>query len=259
MPTTDQEIIKVIVAGTLLILFLGGFVIFFVVAYRKRQMKYKREKKNMEKRFQEELLRSQLEIQEQTLKNISQEIHDNIGQTLSLAKLNLNTIDLQNENAQGKILSSKEMVGKAIHDLRNLSRSLNTDSILSSGLVKAIETELSIIEHAAVFKTEFRTNGAVIRIDPKKELILFRIVQEAINNIIKHSGANRILVDIDFTAHDLKIEVTDDGSGFDSAIGSNEGQGLRNMKSRAELIGGRFSIKSGLGGTSIIVILATKA
>lgn len=221
-------------------------------------MAHLNEKKLITTQFQQELLRTQLEIQEQTLKNISQEIHDNIGQTLSLAKLNLSTVDLQKENAQDKILSSKEMVSKAIHDLRNLSRSLNTDSIQSSGLVKAIETELSIIEHAGLFKTAFSTNGTITRMDPKKELILFRIVQEAINNIIKHSGANRILVHLDFAAEELRIEVNDNGSGFDAAAGSIEGQGLRNMKSRAELIGGSFQIQSGPGGTTITVILATK-
>jgi signal transduction histidine kinase len=249
------EINIFIVAGVALIASLVLFIIYFVVLYRKNQLKHLIQQEKLKNEFQKGLLESQLEIREQTLKNVSQEIHDNIGQTLSLAKLNLNTLDLQKQNAQDKILSSKELVSKAIHDLRNLSRSLNTDSILSSGLIKAIETELSIVDHSGDLKTQFETKGQTLRIDSKKELILFRIVQEAINNIIKHSGAGLIKVNLDFTNEHLVIEVNDNGKGFESNSGNGEGIGLRNMKSRAELIGGNFNIQSNSGGTTITVTL----
>jgi two-component system NarL family sensor kinase len=254
-----NDITLVITIGSVLLTIIATFIVAFFLTYRSRQQKHAKEKELLYSNFQQELLRTQLEIQEQTLKNISQEIHDNIGQTLSLAKLNLNTIDLQKENAEGKIVHSKELVSKAIHDLRNLSRSLNTDSILSSGLVKAIETELAIIEQAGSFKTEFNTAGPVAGIDPKKELILFRIVQEAINNILKHSGASRILVSLVFTGEALKIEISDDGNGFGASAATTEGQGLRNMKSRAELIGGTFHIQTNPVGTTITVTLPITA
>jgi len=210
----------------------------------------------MQFRFQEQLLHSQLEIQEQTLKNISQEIHDNIGQTLSLVKLNLNTIDLhKGEGSEEKILYSKELVSKAIVDLRNISRSLNTDAILSGGLIKAIETELNIINNAGSLKGDLIITGHKSRLDPRNELILFRIVQEAINNIIKHSGASLITVRIIFTEGQLAIKISDNGSGFDSNLAASDGSGLRNMRNRAELIGGSFEIYSGPGGTTISVNL----
>jgi signal transduction histidine kinase len=255
MQQTNREIMIAVVAATIMFVLLGLFIFNFIFFYRKKQVAHKNEKNLITTQFQQELLRTQLEIQEQTLKNISQEIHDNIGQTLSLAKLNLNTIDLQKQNAQEKILSSKDLVSKAIQDLRNLSRSLNTDSVLSSGLLKAIETELAIINHVGSFKTAFQTKGQTIRIDSKKELILFRIVQEAINNIIKHSAANSILVNLDFTNEHLKIEISDNGKGFEAIPDSAEGQGLRNMKSRAELIGGNFNVASNSNGTTITVTL----
>jgi two-component system, NarL family, sensor kinase len=250
-----QEIKFAVILGTCLLVILILVVILAISLYRTRQAKYMEETENLRSKFQQELLQAQLEIQEQTLKNISQEIHDNIGQTLSLAKLNLNTIDLHKENAQDKIVNSKELVSKAIHDLRNLSRSLNTDSVLSSGLLKAIETELVIINHAGSFTTGLKTKGQSARIDSKKELILFRIVQEAINNIIKHSDANSIIVTLDFTNALLRIEINDNGKGFEANTESNEGQGLRNMKSRAELIGGNFEILSGANGTTITITL----
>ena len=95
--------------------------------------------------FQQTLLQTQLEIQEQTLKTISEEIHDNIGQALSLAKLKLNTVDFtKQEQLIEKITDSKNLVSKAIQDLRDLSRSLNTDNIAAMGLIRAIEYELEL-------------------------------------------------------------------------------------------------------------------
>ena len=128
MDAQGEGLNTTIISVTLGFLLLAGFIIFFIVINRFRINRYIMEKKNMETKFQQEILQTQLEIQEQTLKNISQEIHDNIGQALSLAKLNLNTMQVTNdEGLQQKILNSKELVSKAIVDLRDLSRSHDTE------------------------------------------------------------------------------------------------------------------------------------
>jgi len=104
----SESIRQIIYEGTLVFLVLAGFVIFFLVMYMRRKTKNILEKEQMRSQFQRELLQSQLEIQEQTLKTISQEIHDNIGQVLSLAKLNLNTMEIdKKEELQEKIVDSK--------------------------------------------------------------------------------------------------------------------------------------------------------
>lgn len=254
MQELSKDII-VTICVTLFLLLMTSFIVAFVVYHTRRQGQFLYEKTQLQQQFQEEILRTQLEIQEQTLKTISQEIHDNIGQTLSLAKLNLNTIDLEKQNGvQEKIYNSKELVSKAIHNLRDLSRSLNTDTILSRGLVKGIETALSMIEKAGVMHTELTTSGQPIRIDPKKELILFRIVQEAINNIIKHSDSDKMKVEVQFGKTFLKIAVKDDGKGFETNQ-NHEGAGLRNMNSRAQLVGGNFDLQTSSNGTIISVTI----
>jgi signal transduction histidine kinase len=254
MDSLSKEVNLIIISSVFLFAVAIGIIILTLI-YQKKQIQFTKEKEQFKIILDKEILEAQLEIQEQTLRNISQEIHDNIGQTLSLAKLNLNTINLQKQNAQEKITQSKELVSEAIKDLRNLSKSLSTDSILSSGLLKAIETELAIIDHSGSFKTEFHIKGYTKRINPKKELILFRIVQESINNIIKHSDANRILINLDFTNEYLRIEVCDNGKGFNADTETSEGLGLRNMKNRAELIGGTFDIFSNYDGTTMKVTI----
>lgn len=212
--------------------------------------------------FQQTLLQTQLEIQEQTFKNISQEIHDNIGQALSLAKLNLNTMPLlTDEKAVQKISTSKELVSKAIIDLRDLSRSLNTDYIADMGLLKAIEYELELIQKSAGIHTRFNLQGAPFTLDKQKELILFRIMQEIFNNIVKHAGAENIFLSIQYDVSKLTLTIKDDGKGVNlEPLSQTEnktiGLGIRNMHSRAGLIGADFKMSSVLGqGTEVNINL----
>jgi signal transduction histidine kinase len=236
-------------------LFVISFLFRFILLYQKKSIAFNNEKKLMETQFKQELLLTQLEIQEQTLKNISQEIHDNIGQTLSLVKLNLNTIDLEKQNTvPQKINNSKELVGKAITDLRSLSKTLHADSILSAGLLKAIEYELQMIDKAGVYQTDLKITGTPFPLDAQKELILFRIVQEAMNNIIKHARASSIRIETAFGEKMLNLSIQDNGCGFEvtESCDMHKGIGLRNMQNRVQLLNGDFNIQSKpLNGTQI--------
>jgi signal transduction histidine kinase len=252
------DIIGGIVAGSISMLLIALFSVILIIRYRQKQFENRKEITLLHTKFQQELLQAQLEIREQTMKNISQEIHDNIGQTLSLAKLNLGTIDAEKQTvAIEKINDAKNLVSKAIIDLRQLSKSLNADAVLSGGLVKAIESDLFIIKKAGVFETHLNIRGQQARIDPRKELISFRIVQEAINNIIRHSNANRIDISLLFKPPVLQISISDNGKGFIPAAANPEGSGLRNMNSRASLIGGSLHVRSGINGTLIKLIVPT--
>ena len=231
-----------------LLVALGIIVLVFV--YQKRQTQYLQEKASLKAAFEKELLEAQLEMQELTLKNIAQEIHDNIGQTLSLAKLNLNTINPEKQNSPEKIANTKELVSKAITDLRTLSKTLHTEAVLSVGLQEAIEMELRLIEKAGVFETALVIGGTPAPLDPQKELILFRAVQEALNNAIKHSEATRIEVHLHYMPAELEVAVKDNGKGFPAET-VEKSSGLRNMQNRAKLIGGNFRLESLHPGTEI--------
>jgi signal transduction histidine kinase len=126
----DTRII-IVISGALFSIVVISFLFRFILLYQKRTNAFISERKVLEARYQQELLKAQLEMQEQTLKHISQEIHDNIGQTLSLAKLNLNRIT--DDVASGNVQQSTQLLTKAIADLRSLSRSLHADTVLSGG------------------------------------------------------------------------------------------------------------------------------
>src|ERR1700744_5628828 len=199
MPQQEYEVVTGVVI-TIIGFLLAGFFILVLVAYiNQRKKKHIEEKKTMQLNFQQELLRTQLEIQEQTLKNISQEIHDNIGQVLSLAKLHLATADLNKADVlQQKIEDSRKLVAKAIQDLRDLSKSMNTEYLADVGLARSIEYELELIKKTGSFETRFIQEGSGYSLGNQKELILFRILQEVISNIIKHARANLITVEVTY-------------------------------------------------------------
>jgi signal transduction histidine kinase len=263
MDNLSEQVIIIIVASLFLLIVAGG-IMFLVFAYQKRQIDYRREKEQLKIDFERQILESKLEIQEQTLKNISQEIHDNIGQVLSLAKLTINTMPAADPVLiQQKITSSKELITKAIKDLRNLSKSLNTDYVTDMGLFRSVEYELEMLQHAAALQVEIKSEGEAYRLDHKQELILFRIFQEVLQNIIKHANATAVTVQFIYEAKQFLLQIADNGHGFDiqtanitRSDGQKGGLGLRNMDHRARLIEATFSIDSVAGkGTQVKIQL----
>lgn len=246
-----------------ILIFFGFFLFYRNVMHRRNEMFLNEEK--IKATFSQTLLQTQLEIQEQTLKNISQEIHDNIGQALTLAKLNLNTMPPTGADVQEKITTTKELVSKAIVDLRDLSRSLNTDYVANMGLEKAIGYELTLIAKSSNIKTQLDTIGQSYRLTKQKELILFRIVQEVLNNTLKHAGASSIQALIKYGEASLDLSISDNGKGFDAAAiktgqQHSNGLGLHNMPDRAKLIGAACEINSTPGaGTRIVISIPTDA
>jgi signal transduction histidine kinase len=258
MANLSQEI-GLIVGTSFFLLLVAVGIIALVLIYRRKQVEYIHEQARLKTAFEKELLEAQLEMQEQTMKHIAQEIHDNIGGTLSLVKLNLNTIRHEQPGAtKEKIANSKELLTKAISDLRSLSKTLHTETVLSVGIAKAIEMELKQIEKAAVFQTALTITGTSIAIDPQKELILFRTVQEALNNAIKHSEATLIEIKMIYqNKTGLQLIIQDNGKGFNREAVERDpekGSGLRNMQNRMKLIGGSLFI-DGKKGTKIKITL----
>ncbi len=216
--------------------------------------------KNVKLLYEQALLQSQLEMQEQTFNTISTEIHDNVGQVLSLAKVQLNIIDQSDTLDKELLADAKESVSKAMTDLRDIARSLNSDRIQQSGLYEITEHELQRISRAGLMATSIKSTGDIQLIAEQKKLIIFRMIQETLQNILKHSKATGIEVHFKYEPDHLKISIADNGVGFDKDIMSNrDGLGLQNIFNRAELIGGHAGIESAPGAGTIITITSSYA
>lgn len=246
-----------IVVGSLIILFFVLFFYLFMIQLHTRRNLHQKEMFDLKAEYEQTLFSAQLEIQEQTFKNISQEIHDNIGQVLSLAKLNLNVIP-QNE-ATEKIGLTEELLTKAISDLRDLSKSLSAEKIADSGLAIALAQEMVIIEKAAKnIHTQFSYNDEPVLISREEIIITFRIIQELLQNILKHARATEIKLQLLGSEKETIVLLEDNGIGFDSANldETKTGIGLKNIQQRCKLIRADFKLDSQPGkGTFVKIII----
>lgn len=248
MQISTQEIIELIVFATLIFLLAPAFLLVYINLYNRRKKRHIEEKEQLRSAFEQELLKTQVEVQEQTLGNISREIHDNITQVLSFVKLNLGMIHDAGNSTQIKINESRELVAQTINDLRNLSKSMSFDHIVQQGLVKTIEIEVGRANNSGLIKTELKVEGKPFSIGDQRELVLFRIFQEALNNTLKHAGAAHLKIVLQYSAQLFNLTVEDDGAGFSGDVGTaNGGSGLKNIEHRAALIGAVAVIASSPG------------
>jgi signal transduction histidine kinase len=254
----DESIGNIVLLTGLFFAFLVCAVIYFVVLYRNKQLKNKKEQDAREALFRQELLKTQIEVQEQTFENVSQEIHDNITQVLSFVKLSLATVNNASEpDRVKKITECRELLSNTITDLRDLSKSLSFEHIASRGFYRMIEAEVERINKSDVISVSLELDGTPYPLGEQRELVLFRIFQETLNNSLKHSGAKHFKIILEYR-HDLfNLSLEDDGSGFSPQIlDSKNGSGLRNMANRAALIGGNATVNSSPGkGCTIAVRL----
>ncbi|GAC1306147.1 MAG: hypothetical protein NVSMB24_16120 [Mucilaginibacter sp.] len=244
------ENIQILVLSTAaLFILVTGFIIYFVILYRNKQIRNRQEKEQLQARYSQEMLRAQIEMQEQTLTNISREIHDNITQVLSFVKLDLALTDgMAEPEKQQKINSSRELLSQTIADLRNLSKSLSFEYITVNGLVKTIETEAERINNSGLLRLSMSIEGDSCSLGPQRELVLFRIFQEALNNTLKHASAKHLKISLQYFDHLFTLTLEDDGDGFLKELLYNQSSsGLKNMENRAVLIGAVATIESSPG------------
>ena len=236
-----------IIVSTFLFFFLTFFIIYLTVFQNKKKLFFK-----------QELLRSQIEIQEQTFNSISQEIHDNVGQILSLVKVQLNIIDESETTDKALLGDAKDNISKAMTDLRDIAKGLSSERIRIVGLSTAIEQEIQRINRTGIVHIRFEMKGTELKIDNQKQLILFRVIQESLQNIIKHAAASSVSILFAYQAGLLVITITDNGKGFNFQQEqlAHHGLGLQNIFKRMDMIGGKAEINSVLQeGTTLLLTI----
>lgn len=256
MQKASYDIIVFFLVVVFLILLMAGFILIILLLYRKKQIAYLQTLESLKLNHEKNLLQSQVEVQEQTIQHISREIHDNISLSLTLAKLQLNTLIMDNKfSSYNLINSSIDLISKSINDLSDISKSMNADIISQQGLIDALKNETIRIQKTGLIVINVSIRGNPVFMDAHKELIIFRIVQEAFNNIIKHSEAKNVNLDLNYINDHMEITIQDDGKGFDLAFsGATKGAGLNNMRNRAKIFSGNVNFESQKGqGTKIFI------
>lgn len=256
MQKNFEAIALLLVFGGLILILAAALLI--VLLINQRKFKFSKQLKFLHQEHQKNILQTQIEIQEQTFAYIAREIHDHVGQRLTLARLYLNSRHENNEQAGEELINqSSHLIEGAISDLKHLSRTLAADFIRDNGLLQAIKTELEYINKINHLKISLSTEGSTVFMDTDTELVVFRIIQEALQNIMKHAKAANAGVILSYSKTHLKVTITDDGIGFDTTANGHvdnpsHHSGLANMNKRVQLLRGSFIVDAAPGkGTTI--------
>jgi len=259
MQDTKDQVIFTIVAVIIILLFLGVLFLVMLFYYNNKKGQMSKEQQLMKATFDKQLLESKLEIQEQTFDMISQEIHDNVGQILSLAKVQLGILE-QRHPIEGDLVSNvKESISQAMTELRDIAKSLSSERLQLLSLSDSIAQEIRRINRSGFIKITAQVEGVERNIPDQQKLIVFRMVQEGFQNIIKHAEASEVNVSIRYQEEWIHISIFDNGIGFEpeKELNKREGLGLQHILRRAALVGGKANIVSRPGeGTTLEIQIA---
>jgi signal transduction histidine kinase len=246
-----SEIAFVIVAGTLLFVFLIFIIIVFFVIYQKRKTKIELERIEERQKFEKEISEAQSEIREETMRFISQELHDNIAQTLTVTSLTLNRVETSN----AIISDTQTALNHTIEQVRLLSKTLNTDNLLEDGFLKSLDFEIDRLKKLNRWNIDYFNDIQILKLPQESQLLLFRVFQELINNLIKYAQAENVVIEFEESNTHYKLSVIDDGNQYDffenaSEVGLNKGLGLKGIIKRVGLLKGTIhaqpNIKKGM-------------
>lgn len=258
MQVQTNQIIAIVIGITLFFLLVAGLLVLYIYVYNNKKKQHIQDRMKMQKQFENILLQSQLEVQEQTRQYIAEELHDNVGALSSLIKINLNLVTqtTSDEKRTALIEDSKTLVKTLIGDLKQLVIGLNTSIIKNHGLVNAVRNDVQRIEKLQLFHITFSVTGEERSLSDDRQLILYRICQELLNNTVKHAQPAEVHLTMAFEKDELNIRLADDGIGFDTvaALKNINASGLTNLHNRARLIGGSLTLSSRPGkGTECVI------
>lgn len=260
MQTSTDAIVLTIIISTIIVLSLSIAIIYFLFLYQRKKFRHQQELSEIREAFSQTLLESKLAIQEQTLDHIAKELHANVSHLVSLININLSEILPQSPEYQREnIIETKSLAKQLMSELKALSASLNTDHINHIGFVKALENELNRLAQTRKYDVEVTKTGEVYRMQAEHEIILFRLCQEVLNNVVKYAKASKVSTTMAFFPDHFTLRIADNGTGFNveealSLSAEKQSTGLLNMRKRAGLIHADLNISSYNGNGTTVTI-----
>jgi signal transduction histidine kinase len=248
-----QEKALIIFLGltTLIVLVFISGIIVFITHYSKRKKEHEQEKSKMEEKHQFQLMQTQLSSQQQTMQHIGREIHDSVGQKLTLASIYCNQL----QETDTKKESIKKLIDESLQELRQLSKSLTDPSFTELSLFVLLQKEAERINASGACYISISQGHEETALHPGSKNILFRLLQEFIQNSLKHAACRSIHIALNQSKSELTVTATDDGKGYDLNQAS-PGSGLYNMKRRAEELHADLNMNSQPGkGTQLKITI----
>lgn len=261
--SVNKHIIEVVVFGVAAALLMSGSVIFFFFRYHKRLLAQKIQLQATELQHKEQLIQANIRSQDEERLRISKDLHDDVGSRLSGLRLLVSKMAStmpDNHELQNTVSQYKTGIDAVIDDVRNISHSLSPPGIAIWGLHDTLEgyCEQMSASSGIAIHVENSCPDVLARLEYDTMLAIYRIVQELINNTLKHAAANSIGIRFSTNDRDMLLTYTDDGCGMDTSVAS-KGMGMYNIESRMKMTGGSYTIESSVGnGFSINIRIPQK-
>ncbi|RFM27626.1 sensor histidine kinase [Deminuibacter soli] len=215
-----------------------------MIIYRRRKLEHAKEIEHINERFSHELLQTQFEVQQLTMQHIGQEIHDNVGQKITLATIYLQQLQQAPPGIQQTIYNTIAILHESLSDLRMLSKDLTDASFLDTDLFRLISNECAKIEASGACAISLKSNVDYIDASNAIKSFTLRILQEFLQNSLKHAACSNISIALHHDSNGLQVKAEDNGRGFTLTPAKGNGIGLENMRKRAEMIQAAFSLSS---------------
>ncbi|MBC7887975.1 MAG: two-component sensor histidine kinase [Ferruginibacter sp.] len=248
VPTsTSTSFTLILLFGTLAMVSLTLGIVFFVILHQRKVIRFNNQLKKLEDEKQQILLNASIKYQEEERNRIAADLHDDVGPLLATARLYLNENLINQEPASQlqSIFSAKQIIDDAILLIRNISHSMMPPTLKNFGLESALSDLFQKINGSGTLNASVRFHDYRTRLKLEQELLIFRIIQELINNIIKHSNAGFIHLTQNANASHSYLRLHHDGHGivqteFDRLNQVSHGLGLKNIASRIKVLNGRI-------------------
>jgi two-component system, NarL family, sensor kinase len=238
---------SVLIFGTLGMIVMAGAIGFFLYLNHKNTMRHQQELQDMERKTQKMLLTASLQLQEEERQRIAADLHDDAGPLLATVRLylNENLVNLDKNNQLQSIFNAKQIVDDTIQLIRNISHSLMPPTLKNFGLESAVADLAQKIKQSGMINASCRFHDYKDRLLAEKELLLFRIIQEVVNNILKHSNSSFIHITQNQKDDKFYLRIHHDGKGitqetYHKMSSSAQGLGLKNIRSRLDLLRGQI-------------------
>lgn len=249
-----KNIIIIAIIVLMLLVAITGFLF-----YRKKQIE-QQAKLDAEIASQKEIrTKAILDAEEKERRRIAQDLHDGVGQMLSAAKLNLSNLDSkitsQTEEQKLAMQNALSLVDDSVKEVRAVSHNMMPNTLIKLGLASAVREFITKLGNAPTLKVDLEIVGLDSRLDNQVETVLYRVIQEIVNNIIKHAKASQISMQLIRHETELNIMIEDNGVGFDTnQLDNYEGIGLKGIQTRIEFLNGSVHFDSSVGrGTTVII------
>ncbi len=230
----DSQLVIVLVVVTLTIALFIGLVVLLLILNQQRRTKHRAHLAELKLTHDREVMDAEREAQRQTLQEVGRELHDNLGQLLTVVQMGLYA-ELEDDGKKQRIHEAVNTLELSIEEVRRMGRSLNSDLWEQRTFTEAITSEAERIERMGLATVHLRITGEPPGLSPDAKTILFRVFQEVVNNALKHARADTI----DVSLHDgaqPTLTIADNGQGFDGAQAST-GSGTTNIRRRCAMIG----------------------